>query len=1425
MSSGKYSSVYAINSFSTNDRFTQLGGSIKLGTNTDTNYDGIRLKSGSAYTQGNRIKSSFDLNDNGPLTYNCNDTDKANVISIFGSIFEMYPLLLNNVYLYPTKSSGNIAQSAKFPIFNFSGKGVGKIEWYSAGNTYNGDPLQWSTKTVNAYKLPTFRGKPVFIPRPENTMGIVQPYSGYMYSGTLVQYAFDTSDYENQRNTVIPYQSGRGVPQYNPLKKYFSGNPFGIPVWNNTKLPILPKLSTGVTPGNNDLCVGVVMDQETLSKNKVYSYQPPIGAIEFPKQFPKFDQFPAPFTSGAANISFNYNKQYIVSPGPNNSETFYAPWPNIYAYRNGNSVPVLTKGKSSLRIGAATNIGMQAYYIPDILPGDNPINNNNYTSVSIIPLFQGEKVKIGSNLFVSAMGNIITPNRTGVSPYPLGSFANSVGSAAAMVSGDNTIFFLGIARNSKEENPWFEWTDPTFGAVGWTSTPGFGFAAIPDLGKAIIESKISTLDFLIQSTQGSAIIQGSTFINPNSPEGSGRMELLGSPKYLDSEKIIGKNLKFDILTQCPEIAERGLCIGNTVQEIEGTGRWDYTGTYSDITLTLNKTFGYFDDGITQIYAICISELNGMNKIVQITGDINTEITSITVISPGNNYTTGEITRLKLLNFPYTYANGSYHTLGDNAVVEITSDPMIVNNVSGSNYYSATNVNCFNLTQNSLVISAYITNPIFYGVIGFNEATIDLIKNLTVKNVVYPESYPLGTQFYIMNYNKSEKYTKSGPLGIGIVTSNDGTTITVAIYKMFHGDIATYEQGQYDFSTQKLDKVSPIVSISVNDNKTLSSVNITDFGIGNNNNDLILIVQNNSDKNGIFKLNNIISELNTSNVHKISGGIYYNFLQPTSIAGLAYQNNAFGTYNDGKIIPEYALALGIPDHKGTIDILSYDSILTGALTTATVIYTPESTIIAPFQGIYNVLFRPFIPSVYQPGPGTLPPDSTGWYNYNIINSATFKPFAVAILGQLQLSTNYVPGIYAVSGGSGTDMTLVVNQVDNNGNVLSVTIENQGTGYLINEQLLIVGGDNNCYVYLGYPSSTQIRYDGFRGDYTLNIIKFGFKMISLGTGYSVGNNIPTLCPNRQGTLLAVEILHVGINGEILFMRIRTNGFTLYQIGEFVTVNSGNGDCVFQLTDPDEIDPIELTNSGNNYTTGTASLINVKTNTLNLMCSLSAGNCIPSNYASFHYKPFDWIISEYSVGEQLKMVQTIPNTFGPQVVNDNAIIEISSIDYYSKSISFIIINPGSGYSLTPTGDNWAFVPAVKLPAFIKGNISCDIVANANGEIQSFSNLVQLNTSVYYGDYFYVMQGTNTSSCIVQLRSIRDVPPMWELEENGREPDYSQWNKYNGILKSSINLLDKGIITELYQNHPEHMNNSYYTAGDGGMPYDRNYGKYTNV
>jgi hypothetical protein len=1014
------------------------------------------------------------------------------------------------------------------------------------------------------------------------------------------------------------------------------------------------------------------------------------------------------------------------------------------------------------------------------------------------------------------MGHIITHDFQGVNPYPSGSFANAIGSTFGVSLGGSGSFF-GISRSTKEENPWYEWVDPTFGAIGWTSTPGFSLAGIPDLGKAIIESKVGILDFLVQSTQGSIIVQGTTTKDPNSENGSGRMELLSCAKYTAPEnKEVGKNLKFDLITQYPAAPERGLSIGNCLQEIEGTGKWVYTGTFNDITLTLSSGMGYIDGSTAVCYPRRPLGVAFSYKEVILTV-IGGNITGYTVTIPGSGYIVGEIVDIIPLGTIYNmWSPGSIHTIESGEVARINVNPLVLTQLNGTNYYSNTVVECFNLTKNQMVVKAFIVNPFMNGSISLTQNQ-GFVQNITVVPDPFIAGYPVGTKFYIMNYNKSEKYTKSGPLAIAIVETNDGLgNITVGIEGTFNGDLATYATGEYMFSTQRLGQIPPIVSIIADTNGQLTDVKLVDFGLGNSFGDKILIVQDTSDKNGAFELISVINDTSLVFPKMVRGGIGYSYLQPTAMNSPIIQNNSLGTYPNLQIIPEYLMTMAPTDQKGSIDIVTFTMILGSSPTFNS--YPPDDTLVAPFEGLYNILFRPFIPSIVQPGGFFTPPENLGWYNNDIKTSAVFKAKAYPRLGYLQ-NSGYSTGIYTTSGGSGTGMTIIVEQVTTTGQVISVVVDNPGTGYLLNDKLTLIGGDSLCFVYLEYANSLQIYNQGFLLVVTGTIMNFGFKVLNPGTGYAIGSTYSTVCPNRQGVGFIVNIVDVDGSGSARFIKLVNNGNFYYQIGDVITVQGGNNDCILELSDPDEIEPIEMVSNGNNYITGTATLVNVTSNALNLFCDVTGGNCIAFNYNNTDLKPEGWNLGAYNVGDQLRLVQRIPNDLGVPALHDDAIIEITFIDYDTQAISFITINPGSGYEPSPVdGTFGVFIPTVKLPAFETGHLQCDIVADTNGGITSITNLVQLDSAqIQYSDFFYVNQGTNTPSCVVQLRPFKDVSAPWELSENGRIPTHIDWNKYNDVMKTSVNLMDSYITIDTFPGYPNYMNNSYYVAGDGGMKYDK--------
>lgn len=531
-------------------------GKMTLGTSRDFNSNLKNIVAGSAYTQGNVVDSQFDLNSNGPLLYEWMEQDRLRTIARFYSIFETYPTLVDYPYLTESDvwdASGALDNSQEFPIFKVPGKGKGKVEWFLSAPVYNGDESEGNlVENVEFYEALGLSPEPKS--RVVNQFWF--PFSGKNYSGTLVQLYVDSAD--GNRMKVVPYQMGRGIPQYVSGNPYFSGNPYGVPRWPDSGNPILPQLSMGAVPGNNNAGIGVILDTERnpgLEDVKVYRYTEP-GTVR--------------------NVDWeNHSSPFVVGPNTvsglselNSSGTTWAPWSLNYAYNDGDPIPILVQGQTTLRIGAAYNIGMQAYFEPEIESGDDPLGVDaaKYVSVPIVPLFRGESLKIGSYVYASVMGHVLTYEQEGLSPYP---------PAVQYDLGTST------TRDARLENPWYDWYDVTGGATGWTGTPQFQVAGIPDEGVAIIETKNGqTLPYLSQANQGSVIVHPVSTVNPaDSENGSGRMTLIGPAEYeqANSGSNPNANCVFTYLTKFPGAPERAQPVGTALECVDGTGQWTYTG--------------------------------------------------------------------------------------------------------------------------------------------------------------------------------------------------------------------------------------------------------------------------------------------------------------------------------------------------------------------------------------------------------------------------------------------------------------------------------------------------------------------------------------------------------------------------------------------------------------------------------------------------------------------------------------------------------------------------------------------------------------------------------------------------------------------------------------------------------------------------------
>ena len=616
--------------FST-DRLEVPQGKMTVGTGRDYNSVLKNIVVGSAYTQGNQVRSLFDLNGNGVLSYNPTEEDDVDQIRRNGTVFTTYPTLID--YPFLTVPSFNpdtvINNSQQFPIFNVPGKGLGNnIEWWTSATRINGVEDEGVQENVLFYEqqidnvvdvLPRTINNPIF------------PFSGKNYSGVIVQLQVEKNDetkvYKNMK--IIPYQTGRGIPQYDPTQMYFSGNPYGTPTWPDSSNPIPPQLSMGAVPGNNNSPLGVIIDTYKVSQeNVIYRYNTPDDVLN-----QDWLNHSAPFSIPSSTTT---------GFSARNSVGSYAPWSSDYAYVANDPVPVLTRGQTSIRIGAGYNIGMQAYYEPDIEEGDDPLTDSGYVSVPVVPLFQGEELRVGSFVYACAQGHVITPDKLAVSCYPVPVYRD---------------------RLNDSYNPWYDWSDITYGATGWTSTPQFQLQGIPDEGVAIIETKDGeTLPYLSQANQGTLIVQPVTTVNPASSQGSGRMVLISPASYEQSNNCVFTNI-----TKFPGAPDRAQPAGTSMECIKGTGQWEYTGgaTLSATQTVIAPGTGYTDQFNVDTYN------SSKNNLVLSVDVVNGVITSVDDVGSGSTVTSFDDypvgTQLSIIS---TIGGISFDT---NARIEVTSN--------------------------------------------------------------------------------------------------------------------------------------------------------------------------------------------------------------------------------------------------------------------------------------------------------------------------------------------------------------------------------------------------------------------------------------------------------------------------------------------------------------------------------------------------------------------------------------------------------------------------------------------------------------------------------------------------------------------------------------------------------------------------------
>lgn len=824
----KANSIELTNNLTTNGVLDFDNGYLFLGDSyiKGINSDPPQSYAGTSESGGNVSRNMYGLNSRGPVRFSETLGDAQKTILKYTDVVLTNPALTTYPWLYPPSiesstdstdgswtSATQLILSDSIPVYKVLGKGLGQVKFFKSGDVQAGD--EQSTGSTLEYQP---NGITFGLNQSEFRDAPIYPFNGRIYSGTLVQFCTSPSS----EICVIPYQNGRGIPLYSnnfcpsDVEKLTEFSPFGELKWPDSGNTISPSIASGVEPGDTTACVGIVLDTYTSEKTqRLFNYiadETNAQNETFPHE--KWYNHPAPHTVPAESVKFATvpATQGFLSPGPNLSGTYYAPWPEFYAYKPSEPIPVITRGITTARIGATCSVALTSYGIKHQISA----TDESWVPVSCIPLFQGEKLEAGSYVYASVKGNLMTGGpRNPLTRTPFG------------------------------QTPWDPFVDSTWGNIGWTGTPGMSFCNIPDSTTSILEVlKTSTgsfknIPYLNQSNQGSIIVHPITTIGPDPSIGNPITYTYYPISNTEAEKetnIQRRNLK-GISGRCilpQHVPDKAQPIGIVLETIEGTGKWDYSGfSLSEYVFTVELTKGGVSYLINPV-SVPLSGGTGAGKkgtwttFIEEYPNLGTITGTPTETVAGAGYTSGDILTFK--DDSLVYSSTQYK--GNNASVSLD----FVLTSGGSGYFSdEIGISTHNLSRNNV----YFTFDISAGG--------ELSQSVSSIGSNYPQDfsiYPVGTQFRVIQGTNSSAIFEVADV---MTYSSIGTLTVISAGTGYSPALQT----DTVFETQVINtfNFNCVVSYTSGGSNIISS-EITNYGSGNTSNDLCVVL--NGDFNAILK---------------------------------------------------------------------------------------------------------------------------------------------------------------------------------------------------------------------------------------------------------------------------------------------------------------------------------------------------------------------------------------------------------------------------------------------------------------------------------------------------------------------------------------------------------------------------------------------